>query len=126
MAFLMLTHTTFAAKKDKDKDEKSTQAISRIMPTFQEKDHTAFQQWLVSRIEFPKKAVRKKIGGNVIISFVIDKDGYPDKITVISSPAPVLSNEVIRVIKSSPQWVPASKDGKHLSVKLAYNVMFTI
>lgn len=116
---------TFAAKKSKKKDS-VVDTRTQIMPTFQGEDYTVFRNWIISQINYPKKAVRKKIAGNVIISFLINKKGEPTDFEIVSTPDELLSDEVIRVVKLSPKWVPASKDGKYIPIKLVYNVTFTI
>lgn len=80
-------------------------------PTFQGGDLIAFQEWVASRIKYPPEAMKRNIEGWVSINYTVSTDG---SISDISSAIPVnslLSDEVIRVIKSSPKWeLPKNKD----------------
>ena len=47
--------------------------------------------------------------------FVINDGGYvelTDIVTVVGTPHPLLHSELRRVMLSSPQWQPATKDGR--------------
>jgi TonB family protein len=75
-------------------------------PTFQGADYLAFQKWVADRIKYPEAAKTKKIEGWVSVNYTVNTDG---SISNIKSALPVnslLSDEVIRVIKSSPKWEP--------------------
>jgi TonB family protein len=75
-------------------------------PTFQGGDLLAFQEWVASTVKYPAEASNRKVEGWVSVNYTINTDG---SISNIASGLPVnslLSDEVIRVIKSSPKWEP--------------------
>ena len=68
--------------------------------------------YLNSNLEYPKKAVRKRIQGTVVIQFIVEKDGKVSNVEVAQSVDPLLDNEALRLIQQSPNWKPAVQDGK--------------
>jgi len=71
----------------------------------------AWVEFLGHDLIYPKKAVRKKIEGQVVARFIVDIDGSLTDIEVVSGP-PELSDVVINALKKSPAWNPAYQNGK--------------
>jgi periplasmic protein TonB len=69
-------------------------------------------RYIRTNIQYPAEAVKAKISGKVIISFIINKQGYIENVVVVKSAHPLLDHEAVRVIKSMPRWTPAVKHGK--------------
>jgi len=60
---------------------------------------------------YPNKAIHNNIEGTVILSYVVEKDGYLGDIQIIKSVHPLLDQEAIRIIKCMKRWIPGSCDG---------------
>jgi TonB family protein len=75
-------------------------------PAFQGGDLMEFQEWVASRVSYPGEALSGKIEGWVSVNYTISPDGIVSSTATTMSANPVLSDEVIRVIKSSPKWDP--------------------
>lgn len=73
----------------------------------------AFYKWVEERLRYPEECKAKEIQGRVTTQFVIDKDGSITDIKVLKSPDDLLSQEVIRIVKTMPKWKPATSDGKN-------------
>ena len=67
--------------------------------------------FLGNTLVYPKKAVRKKIEGQVIVRFIIEKDGTVSNISIVSGPEE-LQQAVLDAMMQSPRWKPAVQDGK--------------
>lgn len=98
------------------------------MPKFMGGDLNTFRMWVMQNVRYPEEAVSKRLEGHVIVSFCVGKDGYIDenKILVLSSPDKLLSDEVERVLKSSPQWSPGKQKGELAIVKFTLPVNFKV
>ncbi len=96
------------------------------MPKFQGKDINAFHAWVMSRIQYPRIAADNNISGRVMVSFVIERDGALTNIIVEQSPDQSLSDETIRVLKSSPKWEPGKQRTTPVRVKFYLPVQFTL
>ena len=98
------------------------------MPTFMGGDLSTFRDWVMQNIRYPEEATKKGIEGNVVVNFCVGKDGYikESRITVLESPDKLLSDEVIRVLKSSPQWTPGKQKSNPVVVQFTLPVGFKV
>lgn len=96
------------------------------MPTFEGKDPAAFRTWVQQRVVYPSMAQELGIQGKVVVGFVVEPDGSLSNIQILASPDKVLSDEVIRVVKSSPKWTPGEQRGKKVRVNIVITVTFNL
>jgi FKBP-type peptidyl-prolyl cis-trans isomerase FkpA len=96
------------------------------MPSFQGGDLITFRNWVMSQIRYPKIAQEKNISGRVMASFVIERNGTVSNIQIIQSPHASLSDEVVRVLKTSPKWEPGIQDGEAVRVRYTLPVEFRV
>jgi len=73
----------------------------------------AWRNFLQENLEYPAKAKRKNIQGIVVVQFIVNTDGTLTDIQAISGPEE-LQQAAIKVIKKSPNWVPAFQFGKNV------------
>ncbi len=81
---------------------------------------------LTTNIKYPEEAQKTGVEGLVVITFVVEKDGSLSTFESVKSPRQDLSDEVIRVLKISPNWKPAMKDGKPVKVKFTLPFKFKL
>ncbi len=96
------------------------------MPKFQGGDINTFRNWVQGRLRYPAIASENGISGRVTLTFVIEKDGSLTNIAVLQSPDRSLSEEAMRVLKTSPKWTPGKQ--RNMPARVRYNlpVTFTI
>ncbi|MFI3318301.1 MAG: energy transducer TonB [Rikenellaceae bacterium] len=100
---------------------------AETMPTFQGGDVGKFRAWIQQRLEYPQIAAENGISGNVIVSFIIDKEGKLTDIKVLRTPDRSLSDEVIRVMKMAPaDWTPAKQRNRTVRLQYTLPLMFQI
>jgi TonB family protein len=74
-------------------------------PTFQNQHFTAFEKWVEKQAIYPPEAQAKGVEGWVTVRFNVEIDGSLSNISATSNSVdPLLNNEIIRVVKSSPKW----------------------
>ena len=84
------------------------------------------EKYLSDNIIYPEKAKELEIEGTVYVKFLIEKTGYVSNIQIIKSPHELLSNEVIRVFKSMPRWIPGKEGGRAVAVEFGIPVIFKL
>jgi len=90
---------------------KLKQSYPNDFPTFQGGGLLVFQEWVASRVIYPAEASSGKVGGWVSVNYTISTDGSVSKIISVLPVNSLLSDEVIRVIKSAPKWeAPKNKN----------------
>ena len=86
-----------------------------------------FNRHIQKNFNYPEDAVKKNIGGKVLVIFVIDKEG---NITDIKSKGPengqLIIEEAERIMKKLPKLVPATINRKPIPVKLTKTVTFKL
>ena len=100
--------------------------IVESMPTFEGGDINTFREWVMMRVQYPEALRKGGVQGMVLVSFVVESDGSVGKIEVLGSPHQALSDEVVRVVKSSPRWTPGMQRGQKVDVKYMMPVNFQI
>jgi len=96
------------------------------MPSFKGGDLMTFRNWVMERIRYPQIAQENNITGRVLLGFVIEKDGSLTNIQVLQTPDSSLSDEAVRVLKTSPKWTPGKQGNKTVRVKYTLPVEFRI
>lgn len=87
---------------------------------------SAFRDFIARNLKYPEEAMNSKIQGTVYVQFVVEKDGSLSHITILRGIVPLIDNEVVRVVKSSPAWTPAKKKGKSVRVSYTIPIAFQI
>ena len=86
----------------------------------------ALMKYLKSHINYPPKAAKNNIEGNVIVQFVVKKDGSIGEVKVVHSLEKDLDKEAVRVVKSLPKFTPGRHDGQAVSVWYTLPVSFKL
>jgi protein TonB len=73
----------------------------------------AWLQFLNEHLTYPKKAVRKRIEGTVLLQFIVDKDGSISDLKALNGD-PILIEAALNAMKDSPNWRPAVQNGKRV------------
>ena len=68
--------------------------------------------YLAATLMYPKKAVRKHIEGEVIVSFVVDTDGSIHNAYIANPLGGGCDEEALAAIRKMPKWQPAILNGK--------------
>jgi TonB family protein len=82
--------------------------------------------YLNKNLVYPKAAIKKEIEGIVHVLFVVGSDGEVSGVQIRKSIHPLLDEEAMRLIKSSPRWKPAMWDGIKVAQYLIQPVVFRL
>ncbi len=75
-------------------------------------------------LQYPEAAVKDSISGVVMVSFIINRQGKPENITVLNSLGPAFDEEVLRLIENMPDWKPATRDAVPIPSKISMPLTF--
>lgn len=118
--FLLLL-IPFATFSQIDGEDEVYLNADRIDPKFRGDDKLdEFSEYINSEFDFSK--VTKP--GKMIFAFTIDEEGKVKNIKVVQVLDMESSLEIIRVMKKCPNWEPAKRNGKPISVELKYPMNF--
>ena len=87
----------------------------------------ALMKFLTENLQYPANAKEKGIQGRVVCQFVVEKNGTPSNIEVVSSSGePSLDNEAVRVISIMPKWKPGKQRAKPVPVTFVLPIRFKL
>lgn len=111
-----------------ESDEQEVFITTDVMPTFMGGDLTTFRNWVMQNIRYPKVALEKRIQGQVVVKFVVDKEGYINlnRLNFFDKCSPILHDEVIAVMERAPRWTPGIQRGEPVAVSFVLPILFQI
>ncbi|MBS1530128.1 MAG: energy transducer TonB [Bacteroidetes bacterium] len=85
-----------------------------------------FYKYLLKNIHYPANALKNHAQGKVYLNFVIEKNGKVDSIKVTRGVSVDIDAEAIRVLRTSPKWIPGTRHDKpipyHYSMPLNFQI----
>jgi TonB family protein len=100
--------------------------IVEDMPLFEGGKSEKFREYIAQNLKYPEEAVENGLDGTVYISFIVETDGVVSNVKVIRGVAPVLDNEAIRVVESSPKWTPGKQRGEKVRTTFTFPIIFKL
>ena len=100
--------------------------IVEVMPTFRGGDLNTFRSYIQRITNYPQEAIDKKIQGRVYLTFIVESDGSVSNVTVVKGVDPLIDNEALKAIRSSPDWSPGLQRGQPVRVRYSMWVSFVI
>jgi TonB family protein len=89
-----------------------------VKPKFMnENDAARFLKYISENINYPTIAAENGRIGKVVVSFIINERGKVEDIEAEVKADESLAKEVIRVVKTFPDWIPGKQNGKNVPVQ---------
>ncbi len=82
------------------------------------------REYVERNLRYPVAAMKKKISGVVIVSFIVTKTGHVSDVRVVRSVNPIIDNEAVKTIQSMPLWKPALRHGRPVNFIFTMRVNF--
>ena len=94
-------------------------------PTFPDGMKACFQ-FIAKSIKYPAQAIENKEEGQVVVQFVVSKNGKLLNPIVVKSVSPLLDAEAIRVVNSMPDWIPGKHKAENVNSRFTLPVRFRL
>lgn len=85
---------------------------------------SAMYSFIESYVTYPDELKDEGIYGKVVVSFIIDPDGYLSDLEVLRGKHPLLDAEAKRIVSIMPLWIPAEHEGKKVASKVVIPISF--
>lgn len=92
-----------------------------VMPQFRGGDINKFREWVQKKTKYPETATMNGIHGKVYVTFIVEDDGTVSNVKVAKGVDPLIDDEAVKAVKSSPKWTPGKQRG--IAVRVAYVIM---
>lgn len=98
-----------------------------VRPQFFHSNEKHFlQSWVYKYLKYPTSAIEQKVQGQVLVSFVVEKDGSVTNVQVERGVDDRLDDEAVRVISVSPKWIPGQIRGRKVRTRIVIPVEFRL
>lgn len=87
---------------------------------------SAFMQWLTKNLKYPPAAQQQKTEGQVVVTFIVNRDGSLSNIRVAKSAGALLDQEALRVARLMPKWKPGIDKGETCRTLMAIPIVFKL
>jgi periplasmic protein TonB len=95
------------------------------MPSFPDGTE-AMYKYIYDKIKYPAIARENGISGQVIVQFVVSKEGDIQKAKVVRGLGGGLSEEALRVVNGMPRWKPGKHNGRPVPVTFTLPIKFVL
>lgn len=87
---------------------------------------SAMYSFIKSYITYPEELKDEGIYGKVVVSFIVNADGYLSDLAVLRGKHPLLDAEAKRIVSIMPLWIPAEHEGKKVASKVTIPISFVL
>ena len=84
----------------------------------------ALFKFLAENLTVPYTNSEPRVFGQVVVKFVVFKDGTIGNTSIIKSLSPAADEEAIRVLKAMPKWTPGKLKGTDVNVEIGLPIRF--
>ena len=97
------------------------------MPLFQGGDLQSFRKWVMENLKYPREALEDEVEDDIVVTFIVEKDGTLSDIVVEQGKNLALIREVGRVLTLSPKWEPGRLgNGEPVRVRYTLPLIFRL
>lgn len=97
------------------------------MPLFQGGDLQSFRKWVMENLKYPREALEDEVEDDIVVTFIVEKDGTLSDIVVEQGKNLALIREVGRVLTLSPNWEPGRLgNGEPVRVRYTLPLIFRL
>lgn len=86
----------------------------------------ALLDWVVSQVQYPEEALKKKLEGVSYISYIVEVDGTVSNVKVVRGSHEILDKEAVRVVSLIEGYEPGMQRGKPVRVSYTLPVRFKL
>jgi len=108
-----------------ERDDEAPFAYVEQMPTFPD-GQDAMYKYIYEKIKYPAIARENGISGQVIVQFVVSREGDIQKAKVVRGIGGGCNEEALRVVNGMPRWKPGKHNGRAVPVTFTLPIKFVL
>ena len=124
--FAIPTYKEPEIAEEEEEEEVLPMMVVEVRPTFNGGEANEFSKWVNSRLVYPEPAKEMGLQGRVTLQFTIGTDGRVSDVRVLRGADPILDQEAVRVVSSSPRWSPGKQRDRAVKVSYTFTVIFRL
>jgi TonB family protein len=84
------------------------------------------ERFIAVNIQYPAESYEMEDQGKVLVSFFVEKDGSVSQVSIGKGVTKELDREAKRVIRDSPNWIPAYCNGRATRTRYVIPIVFSL
>ncbi|QCR23023.1 energy transducer TonB [Pontibacter sp. SGAir0037] len=121
---LNLLHLRLYAQEAKQKQLPCDTAVyQEALPVFPGGEQALFK-FIEENMQYPAAALHDKVGGKVVVSYLIDTTGTVTDVRLVAGVREDLNQEAMRLVAALPAFTPATQQCKKVSVRYTLPMHF--
>ena len=81
-------------------------------------------KYLEENIVYPEEMRRLSKEGEVIVAFIVERDGVISGVSIVKSLTKEFDEEAIRLVRYMPYWIPGKKNGVPVRYRMTMPINF--
>lgn len=111
---------------NKEDNVYSVYDVDKAPEFFHGDQRTFLERWVYDYLKYPDAPLTMGIQGQVMVEFIVEKDGSVTNVKVTKSVDEDLDAEAVRVVAASPKWKAGVKGGQKVRVKISIPIEFRL
>lgn len=79
----------------------------------------ALYKYILTNFEYPEEAAKRSATGTIEVEFTVEKSGDVTKVGILKGLDEAIDEEMLRLLKAMPRWIPATRNGQPVRYKVA-------
>lgn len=75
-------------------------------------------KYISDNFEYPEDAQKRSVNGKMEVEFTVEKSGDITYVGILKGLDYSIDDEVLRLLKAMPRWIPATKNGEPVRYKV--------
>lgn len=80
---------------------------------------TALYQYISDNFAYPEQAAKRSVNGTMEVEFTVERSGDITNVGILQGLDFSVDDEILRLLKAMPRWIPATKNGVPVRYKLS-------
>ena len=76
-------------------------------------------QYISDNFEYPENAAKRSVNGKMEVEFTVERSGDITYVGILKGLDYSIDEEVLRLLKGMPRWIPATKNGVPVRYKVS-------
>lgn len=105
-------------KENKAAVQDTTKADVIVQPSFRG-GISALYQYISDNFAYPEQAAKRSVNGTMEVEFTVERSGDITNVGILQGLDFSVDDEILRLLKAMPRWIPATKNGVPVRYKLS-------
>lgn len=120
---LLFVFALTSAQSDESGSKSATQSTTQkedviTQPEFKGGIEKMYQ-YISDNFEYPENAAKRSVNGKMEVEFTVERSGDITYVGILKGLDYSIDEEVLRLLKGMPRWIPATKNGVPVRYKVS-------